>query len=358
MRTVTVDLGPRAYDVHVGAGILGRLGDLLPETPGASRIVLFADEAALAIYGSSVESQLRGRAEVSTIPFPSGEQSKSIDTVERALEEMAGLRIRRDDLLCTLGGGVASDLGGFVASIYQRGIPVAHLPTTLLAQVDAAVGGKTGVNLPAGKNLAGSFHQPVVVLADSATLESLPERDLRSGLAEVAKCGLIFDEELLRILETEVPSIMRRDVTLFEEIVVRCVSVKAHLVSIDELDRADRVLLNYGHTLGHALESASGYEGLHGEAVAVGMVFAAELSEELGIAPAGTAEMHRELMQRLGLPVEAGFEVDRVMSRLEMDKKYSGGPRWVLFKAVGEPVVYGDADYETVRKALDRVRKR
>jgi 3-dehydroquinate synthase len=285
MRTVRVELGARSYDVHVGPGLLADAPELLGASRGIERVALISDDNVDPLWGDLAAKALSSFGEVQRLVIPAGERSKTLDTVGVLLEEMALQRIRRDDLVAALGGGMVGDLAGFVASVYQRGVALVQLPTTLLAQVDAAVGGKTAVNLPAGKNLVGTFSQPRAVVADTEALATLPEREFRSGLAEVAKYGLSLDPALLERTEGNVEGIRERDPDLLEEVVARCVELKAGVVAADEHDLADRrIVLNYGHTFGHALEALGGYERwLHGEAVAVGLAFAARLARELGL---------------------------------------------------------------------------
>lgn len=357
VRSIRVALGPRSYEVHVGAGSLARAGELAPAVSHASRVVLVSDGNVDPRWGERAAESFRDRGEVLRLVVEPGETSKSLESAGRLLEEMAALQVRRDDLLLALGGGVVGDLGGFVASVYQRGMPLVQLPTSLLAQVDAAVGGKTAVNLAAGKNLAGTFHQPLAVVADTEALATLPEREYRSGLAEVAKYGLCFDPGLLDVLEGGAEAVGARDAGLLEEVVARSVAIKAGVVAADEHDREGRVILNYGHTLAHALEAAGAYDRwLHGEAVAVGMVFAAALACELGILDDAALERHVVVLRRLGLPVAAAFDPEAVARVWSIDKKYRGGQRWVLLKAIGEPVVETRVDAAAIRRAIERVR--
>jgi 3-dehydroquinate synthase len=295
---------------------------------------------------------------VERIVVESGETSKSLEAAGSVLEELARRKLRRGDLLVALGGGMVGDLAGFVASIYQRGMPLVQAPTSLLAQVDAAVGGKTAVNLAAGKNLAGTFYQPVTVIADTATLQSLPEREFRSGLAEVAKYGFSLDPGLLEQIEGSLEGISARDPDVLEAIVARCVAIKASIVAADERDVDDRrIVLNYGHTLAHALEALGSYrEWLHGEAVAVGLVFAASLAGELGLLAAEDVERHRSLLVALGLPVTAAFDPAEIEGAWAMDKKYRGGVRWVLLKGLGNAFVTTKVGSRELSRALEAVR--
>lgn len=333
-------VGEHAYSVKVGSGLIGDVrGD-----------ALLSDSNVMALYGESIKTPAR-------ISVPAGEASKKMPVAENILEQLSKARIRRGATLVALGGGMITDLGGFVASIYQRGIQVVHVPTTLVAQVDAAVGGKTAVNLSEGKNLAGTFHQPKEVVADVDTLRSLPEREFRSGLAEVVKYGFALDLSVLETLENAQSQILNREPEILQDLVARCVEIKAGVVATDERDETgERMLLNYGHTFGHALEAASGYGRLlHGEAVAVGMMFAAALGLEAGLTDQATLDRQENLLRSLGLPVGADFDPAQVLDLLSADKKHSSVPRWVLLKAAGEAVVYSDIDEAAVVRVLERV---
>jgi 3-dehydroquinate synthase len=359
MKTVEVALGERSYEVFVGAGLIEKLGDLLPVPQVCEAIFLIADRAVAGLYGEQAAAALGssepGRS-VHLLEVPEGEQSKSLASAGRLLDRMAGLRARRDDLVVTLGGGMISDLGGFVASVYHRSIGVMHLPTTLVGQVDAAIGGKTGVNLAAGKNLAGTFHQPLAVVADISTLNTLGDREFRSGLAEVIKCGFALDPGLIDLLESNVKKIKTRDLSVLEEVVARCAGLKARVVASDEFDRGGRVVLNYGHTFGHALEAAGGYQKwLHGEAVAVGLVFAARLSVEVGLLDDRVAKRQTELLAVFGLPASAEFDPGAMKKMWASDKKYRGKLRWVLLTRPGETVVTSEVGEAAIEKALESV---
>jgi 3-dehydroquinate synthase len=363
MRAVTVDLGHRSYQVFVGAGVLRQAAALLGGPGGWERVVLVTDAHVDPAWGNlAVESlgRLGSSGQVERIVVAAGETSKSLQVAGDLLEDLARRSIRRGDLLVALGGGMVGDLGGFVASVYQRGMTLLQAPTSLLAQVDAAVGGKTAVNLTAGKNLVGSFYQPRAVLADTATLTTLPDREYLSGLAEVAKYGFVFDAGLLELLEDSAAALRRRDAGLLEAVVARSVEIKASVVSSDELDLADRrIMLNYGHTFAHALERAGGYERwLHGEAVSLGMVFAARLAEAAGLLDAASAERHRRVLAALGLPVTAAFDPAEIELSWSMDKKYRGGVRWVLLNGIGCPAVTTKVGSREISTAMAAVQAR
>ncbi|MGH9194799.1 MAG: 3-dehydroquinate synthase [Acidimicrobiia bacterium] len=361
MRTINVDLGERSYAVHVGRGLIEKLPELISRRstgpdPSGRCAVLLTDDRVGNLYGDAVEKILVEKfGRTLTIGLSSGETSKSLAVMSNVLERMAEERVRRTDVLVALGGGVVCDVGGFAGSIYQRGIDVVNVPTSLLSQVDAAIGGKTGINLSAGKNLAGSFHQPKAVICDVVLLESLSAADFRSGMAEVAKYGFCFDPEMLQTLA----GASAGDTDEMERLVARSVEHKARLVEIDEFDRGERNKLNYGHTLGHALEAYGGYERWsHGEAISIGMVFAAALSEETGTASSNLIDKHREALGEIGLPVAAEFDPERVKGFLQIDKKHSvpgGTLRWVLLEDLGRAVMKSDVDEAAIDSALKKV---
>jgi 3-dehydroquinate synthase len=264
--------------------------------------------------------------------------------------------MHRRDLVVSLGGGVATDVAGFAAAVYHRGVAVAHLPTTVLAQVDAAIGGKTAVNLPEGKNLVGAFHQPIAVLADVTTLATLPEPELRSGLAEVVKHAFLADPGLNDELVAERDGILRRDAGVLTRIIARAASVKAHVVERDETEHGERATLNYGHTLGHALEALGGYQRWrHGEAVAIGMTFAAALAAELGFE--NWMAEHRRVLEALGLPTRGAGDIplDKALDVMRGDKKYEAGIRFVVLEAPGRARVVSDVPREAVERAYEWV---
>ena len=328
---IPVALGERSYDVFVGKGASSWLPDGV-RTIGARRAVIVSQ--------SGIDFRLRTEVEQTTVLMDRGEEAKSLATVEHLCREFARVGLTRTDVVVALGGGVVTDTAGFAAASYHRGTPVIHVPTTLLAQVDAAVGGKTGVNLPEGKNLVGAFWQPAAVICDTSFMRTLPDREWQSGLGEVAKC------ELLGAPVTAGSSP--------DEMVVGCVRLKAAIVAEDERESAGRRdLLNYGHTLGHALETVGRYDLRHGEAVAIGLVFAAHLARRLGrISEARAAEI-ADTVAGYGLPVTspAGLEVDTVLDVMKRDKKARSGLRLVLDGPEGVgPVAVADDD---VRAALE-----
>lgn len=335
MRTVTVDLGPRAYDVVVGSGALVRVGELVEGRP---RVAVVSQRQVADHWGERVMASLaEAGVKAEMFEIDAGEQAKSMGTVEDLTRRFASWGLLRSDAVVALGGGVVGDTAGFAAAVYHRGIGVVQAPTTLLAQVDAAVGGKVGVNIPEGKNLVGAFHQPLAVLADIDVLASLPERDYRSGVGEILKYACVLDDRLREMIVEDSGRLLGRDPDLLEELVERCVQIKAEVVEGDERELTGvRSRLNYGHTLAHALETLGGYRMTHGEAVAVGVVFAAELARELGRVDDEVVSDHRTLVELLELPLVAHEEVRRtcratdVIEQMRRDKKAAGGLTFVL----------------------------
>jgi len=356
---VKVAVPGRDYEVTIGPGLLEDAGSLLPELGGAARAFVVADATVADRYLEPLARGLSGRGLSSVhLGVPAGEEAKSLQTMTALHRQLATQEAHRDDLVVALGGGAVGDLAGFVAATYMRGVSFVQVPTTLTAQVDAAIGGKTAVNLPEGKNLVGAFHQPVAVLADVTTLASLPDREYRSGLAEVAKYGLTLDLDLLDRLERDPGPVLAREPAALEDLVTRCVRAKAGVVGDDERDAGRRLILNYGHTLGHALERLDAYAGRsHGEAIAVGMVFAARIAEAEGLAPAGLAARHARLLASLGLETDGSLpRSEDVLAAMRMDKKYRGGVRLVLLEDVGHPVVIDSVPEERLRGVLDLIR--
>ncbi len=359
MDTVRVNLGSRTYDIHVGANLLSEVGDLIRPLKLGRHLGLVTHPDLAAKYGPAViESLRRAGHEVSLLTVPPGEESKSMEQVGRLCRELIGARLDRGSTLCGLGGGVIGDLAGFVASNVFRGIPFLNIPTTLLAQVDSSVGGKTGVNLPEGKNLVGAFHQPRLVVADVLTLRTLPEREFRSGLAEVVKHGMITDAELFRILEESADPILARDPDTLQEMVSRSCAIKARVVEADEQEAGLRAMLNFGHTVGHAVEAALGYGGItHGEAVSHGMLVAATLSVRRGLCPEGDARRLRDLLGRFGLLGATLPSPESLETYMVSDKKVRDGVlQFVLTRGVGSVTFAPVFEPGELRKALEAAR--
>jgi 3-dehydroquinate synthase len=339
------------------AGLAGELARL--ELGG--RAFLLTDRHVGPLFsGAVVRALRRAGLHVSGQMIPAGERQKSMRRLAWLLDRLADARLERNDTLVALGGGVIGDLGGFAAASYLRGIQLVHLPTTLLAVVDSSIGGKTAVNLARGKNLAGAFHQPRLVYAALHTLASLPRRQLRSGLAEVIKAGMIADPSLVAHLEGHLEEILALAPQALLPAVAAAVRVKARIVGMDEREAGQRALLNYGHTVGHAIESATGYRRfLHGEAVAVGMVAAAWLATALGVCSPATAERQNRLLARAGLPLRAGGLASRaILAKMRHDKKISQGrQRFVLTSRVGSASVQGPLSHALVERAISYITK-
>ena len=350
--SVQIALGERSYPIHIGPGLLSG-AELLESALPRGPLLVVSNKTVAPLYLPLLKAAF-GKRPLAECVLPDGERYKTLATLALVYDALAAARVNRDGAVLALGGGVVGDIAGFAAATWQRGVAIAQLPTTLLSQVDSSVGGKTAVNHPGGKNLIGAFHQPSVVVADLATLDTLPSRELRAGLAEVIKYGLIADPEFLGWLERELPRLLARDRDALAYAVERSCLNKARLVALDERESGPRALLNFGHTFGHAIETALGYgEWLHGEAVAVGMVMAAETSARLGWLAAADVSRVREIIARAGLPVAAPrIGVARVRELMALDKKVQGGQvRLVLLKGLGDAQVTADYD----QAALDAV---
>ncbi|MCL6476077.1 MAG: 3-dehydroquinate synthase [Firmicutes bacterium] len=338
--TLHVRLGERSYPISVGSGVLqsapAQLYALQP-----SQIALITHPHLAQWYGESLKASLEQQGvPACLLTVRPGERTKRWGVAGRLLRQMAQRALDRRCIVVALGGGVIGDLAGFVSACYLRGVRYVHIPTTLLAQVDSSVGGKTGVNLPEGKNLVGAFHQPSLVLIDTDTLKTLPRRHFRAGLAEVLKYGIIADAALWQLVRDESGNLRQGHSSRLADIIHRCCEIKANIVSEDETEQGVRAILNFGHTVGHALESVMGYGRLlHGEAVSIGMVSAALLGESLGITPIGTAEEIANALRSLGLPVALprGVEFESLLSVMARDKKARDGQlRFVLIERIGQ----------------------
>jgi 3-dehydroquinate synthase len=352
---VTVDVPGSRYDVVIGSGLLSGAHAYLPQLPRAEKAFVVADHTVAGLYLEPLSDGLAARGlQPIHLGIPEGEEAKALQTATVVYHQLATQEAHRDDVVLALGGGAAGDLAGFVAATYMRGVAFVQVPTTLTAQVDAAIGGKTAVNLPEGKNLVGVFSQPAGVLADVTTLATLPDREFRSGLAEVAKYALTLDLELLEALERDPEGALAREPAALEDLVARCVRAKGAVVTADERDTGRRLVLNYGHTLGHALERLDAFRGRsHGEAIAIGMMFAARLAESTSRAAPGLAARHARLLKSLGLEPEGAVPpADLVLAAMRLDKKFAGGTRLVLLSDVGRPEVVDDVAEATIRATL------
>ena len=331
---IAVRTASRSYDVLVERGLLRSAGDILRAiVPSHSKLFLLSSEPILKLWGQPLtESLSRAGYVTGVIEMPDGENAKKFASVEKLTAEMIKSGADRRSVAIALGGGVVGDVGGFAASIFMRGIPVIQVPTTLVAQVDSAIGGKTGVNLASGKNLIGTFHQPLAVLADPDVLTTLPEREYRSGLFEAMKYGVIRNPEIFQMMESQREALLRRDSDILERLIIECVRVKADVVSADEREGGERRILNFGHTIGHALEAATGYKQfLHGEAVGWGMVAAAVIGREMQITEQTIAARIVSLVRSYGEIPVVNVGGKRVLRLLQSDKKTMGGvPHFIL----------------------------
>lgn len=340
-RTLEVDLGERSYPIHIGEGLLGEAELLAPYIRG-KQVMVVSNETVAPLY---LERLLRGLQdfEVARVILPDGEQYKTLQILDRVYTSLLEHRFDRSCTLVALGGGVVGDMTGFAAASYQRGVDFIQVPTTLLSQVDSSVGGKTGVNHPLGKNMIGAFHQPRAVIADTDTLDTLPDRELSAGMAEVIKYGLINDPEFFAWLEQHLDGLMERDKALLAEAIERSCADKAAIVAADEREAGQRALLNLGHTFGHAIETGMGYgEWLHGEAVGAGMAMAAEMSRRLGWLSDGDRQRVDQVLTLAKLPIAPPHELtpQRFRELMSVDKKVLGGKlRLVLLKGIGRAVI-------------------
>ena len=361
---VRVPTAGGGYPVLIGTGLLDRLDELLPPFGGAEAAAVVASPPLRAVARRVGRAVGRRGLAVHHLEVPAGEGAKRLEVVAGLYQGLAAVPTRRADPVLAVGGGATTDVAGFAAATWLRGVPLVNLPTTVLGMVDAAVGGKTGVDLAEGKNLVGAFHQPVAVVADLDTLAGLPAAEVRSGLAEVAKAGLAGDPALAEALAAAAGPAAAGDPVALAPLIEGAVRVKAAVVGADELEEAaegqvGRLMLNYGHTLGHALERLAGYRGLrHGEAVALGMVFAARVAEAVGLAEPGLADGHVRLLAALGLPVGGvDLDPDRLLAAMATDKKQRQGLRLVLLRAPGRPEVVANPDRGVLVAAIRSLRE-
>lgn len=355
MRQVNVALGRKSYPVYIGPGLLAQAGGYLKEHGFAGRLVVITDATVRKLYGGKLRKTLAADGfQVSILEVPPGEEQKSLESAGRLYQELTAARAERTTPILALGGGVIGDLAGFVAATYQRGVPLVQLPTTLLAQVDSSVGGKVAVDHGQLKNMVGAFYQPAMVIADTDTLPSLPDEELKNGLAEVIKSAAIRDSRFFSFLEESVEKLKSPDTDILEEIVFQSVSIKAAVVAEDELDLGLRQILNYGHTIGHAVESVSDFKIKHGNAVAIGMVAAARIANKLGMLDVAEVKRLKELVTRAGLPAELpDLKAGQIMQAMEYDKKVRAGKvRFVLLKSIGNAVVADDVPPSLIEEVL------
>ena len=357
-----VETATQRYPIFVGYGLLDKLGEELKKVTSSHVAIVISDENVSRLYGDKVEKLLRNAGfAVNSFIVPPGEETKSINTAIDIYNFLIKKRVERDDMLIALGGGMIGDLAGFVAATYLRGIPWIQVPTSLIAMVDASIGGKVAVNHPEGKNLIGAFYQPNFVLADTRALATLPECELTSGWAEVVKYGLILDKEFFEFLESNVGRLTKLEQDVVNEAIIHSASLKAQVVSQDEKERGQRIILNYGHTIAHGLEAATRYIGfLHGEAVAIGMMGAAKLSQRLGILPASVVKRQQSLLRKFGLPTGFfGVNLAEIAKATEVDKKTRAkGIRWVLLEGIGKTAIRASVPQQDVLAVLEELSQR
>jgi 3-dehydroquinate synthase len=359
MIEISVSLGSRSYPILVGAGTLSTVGLELAKRGVGRRVVLITDAAISRLHGDPVRrSLIEAGFDVTQVDIPEGEQAKRLDVASDLWDRLLDLGCDRSSTVVALGGGAVGDLAGFVAATYMRGMNFVQVPTTLLAQVDASIGGKTAIDHPHGKNLIGAFHQPRMVIVDPQTLTTLSEREFRSGLAEVIKHGIVLDAAYFQDLEASIPALMARDLSTLDRVVAGSCRLKAAVVERDEQEAELRWVLNYGHTVGHALEAATGFRRwAHGEAVSLGIVAEARLAERLGVGSAATTERQRRLLDAVGLPVK-GHATDPavVIEALSRDKKRRDGRvSFVLAPEIGAFRIVPDVPPDAIRRVLEEL---
>lgn len=359
MKTLVVELGERRYPIYIGDTLLAR-NDLLRPHVAGREVMIVSNDTVAPLYMAKAQAAF-GDLRCHSVVLPDGEQYKTLEVLNRIFDALLEKRCDRRVTIVALGGGVIGDMAGFAAACYQRGVPFIQIPTTLLSQVDSSVGGKTGVNHPLGKNMIGAFHQPQCVLIDTATLHTLPDRELGAGLAEIIKYGLIRDSLFLAWLEKNMDALLHRDAAALVEAIERSCRNKAEVVAADERESGERALLNLGHTFGHAIETGMGYGAwLHGEAVAAGMVMAAALSARQGWITAEDLARIEALIQRAKLPVRAPatLEPERMLELMAVDKKARDGRiRLVLLQSLGKAVVTDNYDPAALRAILQEYRR-
>jgi len=355
MRKIKVSLDNNTYEIRIGAGVLSRTGDWLKELGFSGKLVIITDDTVKDIYGDDLQQRLSAeRFRVTTLSVPVGEAQKSLETAGKLYQEFTHARAERNTPVLALGGGVIGDLAGFVAATYMRGLPLLQIPTTLLAQVDSSIGGKVAVDYAQLKNMIGVFYQPRLVITDTDTLKTLPDTELANGFAEVIKSAAIRDGEFFHYLETGMEETKSFNTDSIEEVVSRTAAIKAEVVGEDEKDTGLRNILNFGHTIGHAVESVSGFRVSHGHAVASGMIAAARISSRLGMLAESDVARIRLLLETAGLPTRLpGLDLDAVFKAMQHDKKAKDGKvRFVLLKGIGNAVVTDDVELSLVKEVL------
>jgi 3-dehydroquinate synthase len=346
-----------SYEIRIGSEILDRMALLIAKNHQAGRHIVISDANVGGLYGAELVAGLRGVGlNADLLEFPAGEAAKNINTALDVAQKLLELRADRSSMLIALGGGVVGDLVGFIASVFMRSIPYIQIPTTLMAQVDSSIGGKTAIDLPSGKNLLGTFYQPQAVFADLRYLTTLPEKEFKNGLAEIIKYGIIDDEKMFCLLEDNMESVKKGDPALLLKLVETCCRIKKSIVEIDEKEQGLRRILNFGHTLGHAIEAQSAYAVAHGEGVALGMIAAVRISENIGYLESAQRERIESLIGKSGLPVRlpVALSSEGIIGRLKMDKKKKGDViHFVLLKKIGMPFINGSIEEKVIADVLE-----
>jgi 3-dehydroquinate synthase len=354
---IPVSLGDRSYEIAVGHGIIGTIGEEMVRLKFGPKMMLITSHTVWPLYGKTVHESLTKRGfNVATYLLNDDEEAKSLQTVTAVIDDLLENGLDRSSAIVAVGGGVVGDIAGFAAATYMRGIPYVQVPTTLLAQIDSSIGGKTGVNRPKAKNLVGAFHQPKLVWSDVSTLATLPEREFRSGMTEAIKYSIIADPSLSELLTANAGTQPKISSDVLVEIVSRCCSIKAGIVEKDEKEHGIRSILNYGHTVGHALESLTEYTAYtHGEAIAIGMIAAARISRDIGATGPETVAQHESMIRAFGLPDEFPRSISpaSILKQIGADKKrMAGRARWILARRIGEVFVTSDVPADIVLRAL------
>ena len=358
MKTLSLDLGERSYPIHIGADLLDKIELVQPHIPG-ERVAIISNETVAPLYMERVQRLLAAYDSLAVV-LPDGEQYKTLEYLNRIFDALLEARCDRSTTLVALGGGVIGDMTGFAAACYLRGVPFIQIPTTLLAQVDSSVGGKTGVNHPLGKNMIGAFYQPRCVIIDTDTLKTLPDKELSAGLAEVIKYGLIRDPALFEWLEQNMDKLLAREPAALSEAIYRSCKNKADVVAADEREGGIRALLNLGHTFGHAIEAGMGYGAwLHGEAVAAGMAMAADLSRRMDWLTRSECDRIEDLLRRAGLPIRGpeALSAGRMLELMAVDKKVAAGRlHLVLLEGIGKALITAEAPGALLNETLEQCR--
>ncbi len=355
MQTIKVNLKENSYPIYIGFGLLNQLGQRLRQVGEAARMVMVTNPVIEELYGTMLKQSLTNDGfEVTVLNIPEGEEQKSLQNASKLYGELSNFHAERSTPILALGGGVIGDLAGFVAATYLRGVPFIQIPTTLLAQVDSSVGGKVAVDYNKLKNKIGAFYQPKMVVTDIATLCTLPQRDMISGLAEIIKHALIWDKGFLNYIEDNLNRIKTFDAEVIEELVVKAVKIKAEIIEKDEKDLNLRNILNYGHTIGHAIETLSGFKFKHGEAVAIGMLYEGKISNKLGMLSTNELSRMKGIIEKAGLPIRApDFRIDQLVEAMRHDKKVLAGKiRFVLLDSIGKAIGIDEISLSLVKEVL------